>query len=223
MTTDEQILLQALKSKQDKELESLFEVKSGRYKIEVQFGKDRTLWNPNTGICLVWESGRRFHGGGDQQVHWCGYDDCKMPIRDDFFGHFSVVCPHCGRESILDPHTKKDFAQMARETGQDPRDIAKLPVIFSDRVFKLSNGKLAEMLVDIYRKLDGDCDLYLKYHPTDIRCRDVPEVKKPDLYNKARSSRYARKGTLIYLRDSIHKDLAAGAELKGRFLAALTA
>lgn len=220
---DEQRLLTALRPKPDEELEDLFKSKSGKYKIEVHFGKNRTLWAPNSGLVICWESGKRFHGGGDQQVHWCGYDDCKMPILDIFFGQFSVVCPHCQRENHLDKYTKRDFARMARETGQDKDKISQLPIIFSERLFKLTNSKLADMLVDLFRKLESDCDLYLKFHPMDIRCRDVPEVRKPDIYEKARSKRYARKGTLIYLRDNIHKDLASGADLKGRFLAAITA
>ena len=66
----------------------------------------------------------------------------------------------------------------------------------------------------------------MKFHATDIRCRDVPEVKKPDHYDKARRDRTERKenrGLVIYPLKNIIKDSVGGKPIERCFLNLISA
>lgn len=238
---DEQALLHALKGTGElgRRLKEDLKRSKGlaKYKLEIQFSKARSskLETPNTAVVVAWESGRRFHGGGDQRMAFCGYwsgqgyygeDECMAPIEDKHFGMYHTVCPTCQREQFLDPLTKKQHLLYAQREGKDLNSLAKLPVANPSYVVNLTPKKMAKFIAKRWHSLGGNADLYVKYHPTDIRCYDVDEVKKPDVYEKARRDRTERKenrGLVVYPLANIIKDILAGAEIEGRFLALLLA
>jgi hypothetical protein len=180
---------------------------------------------------MVWESGRRFHGGGDQRMVFCGYwsgqgftgsEECGKPIKDENFAINHLVCPHCHREQFLDPQVKKRHIQIALDNGQDITGLKNMPVVNPMLIAKLGPKSLAIFVSKIFRDLGANADIYVKYHPEDIRGYDVSDVKKDDIYEKARRARTEKKenrGIVIYPLENIIKDTMAGASIEGRFQA----
>jgi hypothetical protein len=203
------------------------QVHRASFKIEVHWGKDRTVSGPNTGAILIWESGRRFHGGGDDKMYWCGYvpsagftgaDACGLPIRTEFFSQFHVVCPHCQRECFLDPATRQQFLATKGLARGKQETMAAMPMVFGEKMFKATPKRVSEELATVFRQLGSDADVYMKFHPSDIRCRSIEgDAKKVEAYRKARRER--NDGLLIYSYKRLMRDLAAGATLESRFLA----
>lgn len=193
------------------------------YKIEVIFGKDRSLSNlePSMGMMLAWESGKKLHGGGDEQMYWCGYDDCNKLMSSDHFSMFTAVCPHCRRESFLDPDSKAFHVKEMRQRGENPAAMLQLPIVVGQKVFKLSPPKLAGLIERVWRELGCNADIYLKYHPSDLRYSvdDEDGAKIGDRLTRER----AKRSKLIYPLKNILKDTAAGADPYKRFLAMITA
>ena len=186
---------------------------TAKYKIEVHFGKDRSANKPSTCAILIWESGRHFHGGGDDKMHWCGYPDCRKPIRSSAFGAVHLVCPHCHRECFLDQATKL-------QVSKQDRNVARLPVIVGEKLMRSTMLNIATALTKIWHDLDNDADIYVKYHPLDIRqSLDNGIVKMVDNMNLARSNR----ALTIYPLANILKDVSNGADLTNRFLTLLCA
>lgn len=198
------------------------EVKA-RYKIEVHFGKDRSISaiKPSTGAILIWESGKEFHGGGDDKMYWCGWDDCNKPIRSSAMAEFHLVCPHCQRENFLDPLSKKQHVDEVKRRGQPVRSFQAMPCIVGEKLFKLAPKKLAALLAKTWYDLDCDADIYAKYHPLDIRRRPETHgiVETIDGIQRAREKR----SLMIYPLKNILKDTSAGADLEVRLLAFVTA
>lgn len=167
-----------------------------KYKIEVHFGPDRTTAGPNLAGITIWESGKRFHGGGDDLAYWCkdnrqGHDEgCWGPIISDHINNGLAYCPKCKR-------------------------TVNAEMLTSLRVVKLPTSKLCEVLTDIFRKLDSNCDIYLKFHKTDVRYKAMMQAKGPQAANKL-------KGMHIYPLKNILKETANGADLAKRFYAFLT-
>lgn len=205
--------------KKEQEILELNSIKA-KYKLEVHFGKDRTTLGLTSCMMLMWESGKRFHGGGDEQMFWCGYPDCEKPIKSAAMGVFHLVCPHCQRECFLDEGSKREHVQALRAAAGAWRRMASLPVISDSKLFKLPMSKVASVMAKIWYDLEGDADIYLKYHSSDIRFSlDDSSVKIEDGLNNARSNR----SPMIYPLKNILKDTASGAELTRRFLAMITA
>lgn len=231
--TDEEKLLEALHG-QGVIGKQLRDTKAGgaAFKLEVHFGKDRSAapQTPSVGVITIWESGRRFHGGGDEKMYWCGFsagggytgdDVCGKPIKTELFAANHVVCPSCRRENFLDPVVKQQHIEDAKIRGQDVEGLKRMPIVGGEKIFKMTPKNLSNLLARLWRDLGGNADVYMKYHASDIRCRDVPEVQKPDVYSKAREVR--NDGLLIYPLERIVKDTIAGADLEKRFLAMITA
>jgi hypothetical protein len=223
----------ALGEKLKKDLEA--DKEKAKYKIELQFAAARSakLEVPNLFQVMVWESGRRFHGGGDQRMVFCGYwrgqgypdkEECMKPIADSNFAVNHLVCPHCGREQFLDPQVKARHIEIAREERSDVAGLERMPIVNPTLVGKLSAQPMSRLLARIFRDCGSAADLYIKFHATDIRCRDVAEVKKADHYRKAREDRVEKKenrGLLIYPLKNIIKDTVSGKPLEKCFLGCL--
>lgn len=164
-----------------------------RYKIEVMFEKGRTTQGPNLCGIQLWESGKKFHGGGDQLMYWCmdttSNEGCKAPFSSDFITGPYAQCPSCGKTVL----------------------IAKAANM---RVLRVSTKKLSEELVRIFHSLGGDSDLYLKYHKTDVHYLAMMRAKGPEVAHRL-------KGMAIYPLKNILKDTSMGADLAGRFFAFL--
>lgn len=193
-----------------------------KYKIEVMFSKHRSslAHKPSPLMLTIWESGKKYHGGGDQKMYWCGYDDCDMPLSSDHFAAYHCVCPSCNRELFLDDQSKAQHRAYLKREGKNPSDMDRIPVIAGEKLANLIPSKLAELLEKTWRRLEGDADIYLKYSPFEIRYDPVhePDSKVIDLLDKARIQRQP----VIYPLKNIMKDIHAGADLRKRFLAMIT-
>lgn len=193
-----------------------------QFKIEIQFGKDRSTseLKPSVGVMLIWESGKRLHGGGDEQMFWCGYQDCQSPISSASFSNFHVVCPSCNRESFLDQQSKRDHVSMMKQSGVDSRQLESLPLVFSERLFRLPPSKLADLIEKVWFSLGCNADIYLKYHPTDIRYKAMATTFQN---SKQRDKARALRGLHIYPLARILKDTSAGGSAVTKFKAFITA
>jgi hypothetical protein len=191
-----------------------------RYKIEIHFGKDRTTSGLCSGCITIWESGLRMHGGGDEKMYWCGYSDCGKPIASSNFGYAHAVCPVCSREQFLDDKTKGEHVKYLIRENQRVGDLDKLPIVVGEKFFKLYPPSIADLLTTTFNDLNRDTDIYLKYHPLDMRYEGknetVADLKRLELARIKREP-------VIYPLSRIIKDLNAGADLKARFLAMITA
>lgn len=164
-----------------------------KYKIEVTFTEGRTLFGSNLLGITLWESGKRFHGGGDELVYWCkdnrqGHDDgCWAPIPGDLIRGEVAVCPNCNR-------------------------MVNSDLLTNMRIGKVTNRALAAELVTIFHSLGSNADIYIKYHKTDVHYIAMEREKGSDVANRL-------KGMHIYTLKNILRDTASGADLAKRFYA----
>lgn len=197
------------------------EDQKAKYKIEVIFSSHRSSLPsvPSPLVLQIWESGKRFHGGGDQKMYWCGYDDCDKPISSDCFAYMHAVCTHCNRELFLDPDAKKAHRVALAQQGKSPTDLDRIPMVAGERFANLIPSKLAELLEKTFRSLGSHADIYLKYSPLEIRYDSKHETTS-DL-NRLDEVRVQRVPS-IYTFKNIMKDISAGASLRNRFVTFIT-
>jgi hypothetical protein len=193
-----------------------------RYKIEVMFHRNRSslLHKPTAVMLLIWESGKRLHGGGDEKMYWCGYLDCGKPISSDDFGYMHLVCRHCQREQFLDPSSKHQHLKSLRQERRTSDGIEKLPFVVGERLANLTPSNLASFLEKTWYQLNSEADVYFKYSPYEIRY-DILQESTRDIDNLEKVRVQRKPG--IYTLAAIRKDIANGANLKSRFLAMITA
>jgi hypothetical protein len=192
-----------------------------KYKIEVMFSRHRSSLShiASPVMVLIWESGKKLHGGGDQKMYWCGFDNCGRPFSSDNFAYAHVVCPHCKREQFLDKATKDKHILYAKNEGIDCASLIRMPIVVGEKLAKLTPPKLADLLVKTFYSLGGDADIYLKYSPYAIRYDAVHETTAD--MNRLDKVRIQRK-PLMYPLKNIIKDTSAGADLKKRFVGMIT-
>lgn len=193
-----------------------------KYKIEVMFGKQRSslAYRPSPCALIIWESGRRLHGGGDQKMYWCGYPDCAKPLSSDNFGYMHAVCPICKREQFLDLDAKQAHIRSLKKENRRSDGIERLPIVVGEKYVNLTPPNLAELIVKTWYELNMEADVYLKYSPNEIRYDPKNESTKTiDNLDKVRVQRQP----LIYALRAIRKDLAAGADLKAMITGMITA
>jgi len=199
LSEDEQL---ALKARQDNLDKLLARKQIAKYKIEILFGTQRRINGLTVGVMSFYESGTKLNGGGDEKVYLCpgrrlGKNTCQAPICASHSGFGFRICPVC------------------QSRWTEAETIGEL-------FFKLPMQKWAEATYNLFRDLQFNADIYLKYHPTDIRVTSALEIGKPsqgNLLNKARQDR----GKHIYPLRNIIKDSAAGASIDKRFYAFLVA
>jgi hypothetical protein len=192
-----------------------------KYKIEVMFSRHRSslAHKPSPLMLVIWESGKRLHGGGDQKMYWCGYQDCGKPISSDHFAYMHTVCIHCQREMFLDPDAKKAHVKSLRQENRRSEGLDQMPFVVGEKLANLTPPNLAELLVKTWYALEGEADIYIKYSPYEIRYDKTNETTSDmDRLQKTRIQRQP----VIYTLKAIRKDLAAGSDLKARFLAMIT-
>jgi hypothetical protein len=191
----------------EKKTDGLMETQLGgevraKFKIEVEFlGPDekgypgRTSKGPNRLGVKVWESGKKFHGGGDELMFWCLSSlkgvrgGCGGIMSGDNIRNGVAMCPHC-------------------------KNMMNLDAMTDTRVGNFSNQTLAKELVQLFRSLGSDCDIYIKFHKTDIHYIAMERDKGPEVAKRL-------KGMHIYPLKNILKDTASGADLAKRFYAFL--
>ena len=173
-----------------------------KYKIEVEFlGPDekgypgRTSKGPNRLGVKVWESGKRFHGGGDELMFWCLSSikgvagGCGGIMSADNIRNGIAYCPHC-------------------------KNMMNMEAMTDTRAGFFTNQSLAKELLKLFRALGSDCDIYIKFHKTDIHYIAMERDKGPEVAARL-------KGMHIYPLKNILKDTASGADLGKRFIAFL--
>ena len=194
-----------------------------KFKIEIIFGKDRSMSNLkcSTGAMVLWYSGRKMHGGGDDRMFWCPYKDCDKPLVSEAFSLYSVVCPTFHRECFTDAQSKQAHIRQLRREGKDSRPLEQMPIVNPIKMFKMTPPNIAKFIEKVWRDLGCNADIYLKYHPSDIRYDYLHESEKviPDHLDNVRRVSVP----MIYPLKNIIKDTSAGAEPWKRFLAMITA
>lgn len=172
-----------------------------KYKIELMFGKARSVHNPTPGMLSFWESGTKLHGGGDTKMYMCPANkfggNCEAFIPDVSTGYGFLVCPKC-----------KKVWKGAQVDGEV---VAVLPL-----------RRWAEPLLKYFVRLDMNCDIYLKYAPEDVRTVAMLEQQRNMGGEKLERVR-AKRAVSIYPLKNIIKDTSNGADLLGRFQAYLLA
>lgn len=206
--------------KAELEEEKQLRAERAKYKIEVIFDRNRSTIAPSAFGLIIWESGKMFHGGGDQKMYWCPYDACGKPMTVDNFAYLHAVCPSCLREMFLDPEARQAHLDYLKLENKPLKGIDKIPMIVGERFGKMSPPRLAELLEKTFRSLESCADIYLKYSPFEIRYDVLNETSK-DIDN-LHNVRVQRK-PLIYLWKAIMKDVSAGADLRKRLESMLRA
>jgi hypothetical protein len=172
-----------------------------KYKIELMFGDERSMLKPIPGIVSFWESGSKLHGGGDAKIYFCPgkhlkRSSCEEPIPFAFNAYGHLVCPAC-------------------------RTTWKGEEVIGEVIGRHTVKDWASLLYTYFRRLEHNCDIYLKHAPNDIRSLARQEQEKQlngELLQKGR-----KRALHIYPLRNIIKDTSAGADVLGRFYAFLTA
>jgi hypothetical protein len=167
-----------------------------KYKIEVLFGPGRTTAGPNPVRLMVWESGKKFHGGGDESMFFCkdgtveNGEGCWSPIPGDQVKGGFAFCSICNRT------VNADKLAMSKEG-------------------RVTTKALSEELVRMFRQLGSNADIYCKYNRDDIHYISMERHKGRDIAKRLL-------GLHIFPLRNIIKDTSAGADLGKRFYAFLT-
>lgn len=168
-----------------------------KYKIEVTFGPQRTTNGPNMVGIIVWESGKHFHGGGDEMAYFCkdnreGHDEgCWSVISGSNIKSGMAFCPNCQR-------------------------MVNVELLTNQKIGRVSTRNLVKDLEKLFRQLGSNADIYVKYHYDDPRYRAMAKEKGEKVARRL-------KGMHIYPLKNILRDTSNGASIDNRFFAFLTA
>jgi hypothetical protein len=157
---------------------------AAEHKIEVTFGKKRTRVQ-SIGCIQILESGTALHGGGDIKLYWCPNCDKAMQYSSKAPGQ--PFCEHCSK-----PCTSEEMV--------------------GERFFRCSIQDLAKMVEKIFHGLNSNADIYVKYHPTDLR-RSTLEYTAEDQAVKLGQARAGRQRPVIYPMSNIIKDASSGKDI----------
>ena len=189
------------------------------YRIQIWFKSERSRDKPVDYTLSFWESGKRLHGGGDESMFICFRNNDAPKVRpfevaalrgganyekkatergcgglipgDMILPDTSVICPHCSARHLTEH--------------------------IGDSIFYRSSiTKCSEVLAHWWTELKGNADIYVKYHPTDIRYRSMLHT---DGIKKAKEL----KGAVLYPLPNILKDMSGGKELTRAFKDLITA
>ena len=182
--------------------ELLKTTKHAKYKIELFFGKARSLTQPTPGIMSFWESGAKLHGGGDAKVYFCPgkylhINDCETIIPEAANVSSLHFCPKCGR-------------------------TWKGKQVIGEQLANLSMKNWARVILHYFIRLEHNADIYLKHAPDDIRTVAMLEQAR-NRGGEALARVRGKRAVHSYPLNRLIKDTSAGADLLGRFTAFLTA
>lgn len=183
-----------------------------KYKIEIHFNKNRTTAGPNTAAVTVFESGARLNGEGDELVYICTAKDRGLALNMPGVLDRPVVQGSGGCGGVIPGENLRGGVAVCPHCSSTISSEA----LTSTLLVHLTTKKLALLVTDLFRKLSSDADVYIKYHPTDIRSK---ALNNPHELDKSRMSR----GLTIYPIYNIIKDTAGGASVEGRFEALFSA
>lgn len=191
-------------AKQAKALSILLENKTvvAKYKIEVMFGKSRSMQRPTPGILSLWVSGSKLHGGGDDKLYLCpgkrlNRNGCEALLLENYNTSRGIVCPSCG-------------------------SIWKHEEVIGELLLNLSMRSWATVIYKFYRVCEYNADIYLKYSRDDIRTVAKAQSEKATWKgSQALERTREHRARQLYPLRNIIKDTSAGADLLGRFYAFL--
>lgn len=167
-----------------------------KYKIELTYGPQRTLQGPNRIAIQIWESGKRFHGGGDELMFFCkdareGHEEgCWTPMSPDNIKGGIAFCNKCNMAINAEYLTNSKIGYATSRT-------------------------IADSVAKLFRQLDFNADIYIKYHKTDMRYKAMLKDKGPEIAKRL-------KGMHIYPLKNILKETSNGASLEQRIFAFIT-
>jgi hypothetical protein len=173
-----------------------------KWKIEVFFFHKRKLFSHSAGAISFWESGTMFHGGGDAKAYVCPgkelkLNDCESIIPGTSNGYGFLACPRCLR-------------------------VWQAEQVYGEIFGRWNNQIWSEKILQFFRRLDHNADIYLKYPKEDLRVASRLEQERELRGAKLERVRQGRV-QYIYPLKNIIKDTANGADLLGRIHAFLTA
>lgn len=199
--------MQAILTRKLKALEELLaEQGKAAFKLELIFGKARSIHRPTPGMLSFFESGRKLHGGGDAKVYMCpgiwkdpqtgevtGKGPCDAVIPDSSHGLGHLVCPKC-------------------------KEVWKEHQVYGEILARLPMQHWAVLLTRYYARLGCNADVVLKFSEDDIRSKALLEQQKQkggELLGATRAKR--RRAASIYPLRNIIKDTSAGQDLAKKF------
>lgn len=183
-----------------------------KYKIEIHFNKNRTTAGPNTAAISIFESGARLNGEGDELVYICSERDRGLALNMPGVKDRNVIRGYGGCGGII----PGSFLRGGVAKCPKCESMISSESLTSTLLVHLTTKRLAAMTTDIFRRLDSNADIYIKYHPTDLRS---VALSSGDTLDKGRMAR----GLTIYPIYNIIKDTAGGASVEGRFEALFSA
>jgi hypothetical protein len=180
----------------------LAEKELAKYKIEIMFEFKRSARNPTFGIMSFWESGSKLHGGGDTRIYICAGKstkkaDCDAFIPDSSAGYGHLVCPNC-------------------------KNVWKGDDVTGEIGARLTMQNWAVLLHKYFMKLEGNCDIYMKYPKHDIRALAALEQAK-QLGGEQLAKMRKEQQRCIYPLRNIIKDVSTGSDMLTKFYAFLKA
>lgn len=193
------------------ELDLLIPEVKAKYKIEVHFGAKRTTGGPNVSGVSIFESGKQLNGNGDELLYICaekdnGYDLNTLHPRDT-----TIVKGSGGCGEVI------PGGRIMNGVAKCPKcdNLIKSEALTSTIFMNLTTRRLAEYLARWFNKLEQSADIYLKFHPSDIRSKLMEGAYGLDVARNLR-------GLTIYPLKNILIDTANGSTVASRFEALLT-
>jgi hypothetical protein len=199
-------------------LESAGKFSRAKWKLQIWIKSGRSIHKPFTFTLSFWESGKRLHGGGDESAFICRRNpNAPKPVRPPFLaiGHSSTFKKEAtadGCDGIIPGENVIGGFAICPDCGirWDTEHIA-------DSLFYVLPVEVAATVIaQWFRKLDSNCDLYLKYRDEDIRVKMMAQS-----YGLHEAMRH--KGLMIYSLARLMRDLAGEATLESRIKAVLLA
>jgi hypothetical protein len=194
--------LDIIRQKQEALDKLLAEKGVAKYKIDLNLGRGFSVRKASHGALSFWESGKKFHGGGDTKLYICagkmkGVNECEGFLPDTSQGYGFGFCPKC-----------KNLWPAAEMAGE----------VFA----RLYPQGWATLILRYFVRLEMNADIRIKMLKADRMSSDIR-------YNAEQEQERQRGGevlavarsrvTRIYTLSSIIKDTAAGADLQARILA----
>lgn len=200
------------------QLESAGKYSRAKWKIQVWIKSDRSVHKPLAFTLSFWESGKRLHGGGDESAFICRRrpntprpkappflalggkspfkkaadpDGCGLVIPGDLASNGNIMCPHCGMKWDTEHIGDSIFYRVPAENA-------------------------ATVIADWFRKLDSDCDIYVKFRAQDVRTKMMALEYGTHIAKQL-------KGLVIYPLAHIIKETSGGTSVEDRFKALLLA
>lgn len=189
------------------------EHKPAKYKIEVHFNRGRTTSGPNTAALTIFESGKRLNGDGDEMVYICSQRDRGLALNMPGQADRNVVRGYEGCGKVIPGENIRGGVAIC---ACEKRRMMSSEELTSTLLVHLTTERLAALVTDLFRRLEDNADIYVKYHPTDLRAR---ALNNPSEMDKGRMSR----GLTIYPLANIIKDTSNGASVEARFKALFSA